>query len=215
MVGSGPTGCCDGGPCGDPCCEPSCGGVCGWFTRHGWGRRHECWDACCDGCCAPRPRFWASAEYLLWTVKDAPAPPLATLNRTGGLPVLGTPGTTVLIGGGDEGFNLRSGGRFTLGFGLPCLCDTGLEATYFFLADRTHGVGGQSTGIPSIGRPFTDVGPKLSGFPGNQNAQLVAFDGLVAGRVNVDTRNELWGVESNLRHQICCGCNYHVDVLGG
>ena len=198
--------CCDGGAC--------CGGLRGWFTRHCCGPTPSCSDACGDGCCAPRPIFWASAEYLLWTVRNASTPPLVTVNNTGALPVVGVPGTTVAVGGAQD-YDIRSGGKFTMGFGLPCLGNVGLETTYFFLGDRTTEEALSSKGVPSIGRPFINVGPQLSGFPGNQDAELVAFPGLVAGGIAVKTTSSLWGIEENVRLPIACGPTYKVDFLAG
>jgi hypothetical protein len=214
-----------GMPCGDAigapvplCCDDvsGCCGLGGWWC---WGKRlfthRECCDICCDGCCPPRPCFWARGEYLLWTVKDAPLPPLVTVNNIPGAPpVLGMMGTGVAIGGHGEDYDIRSGGRFTLGFGLPCLGNMGFETTYFFLASRTTSPSVNSGGVPGVGRPFTEVGAILSS-PGNQQAQLVAFPGVVAGRVVVAASNDLWGIEANFRNGLCCGCNYRVDFLWG
>src|SRR2546430_13181096 len=46
--------------------------------------------------------LWASAEYLLWRIKDAPAPvPLVTTSPPSSFGVLGNPGTAVLFGGSE------------------------------------------------------------------------------------------------------------------
>ena len=55
----------------------------------------------------------------------------------------------------------------------------------------------------------------MSGFPGNQNAELVASPGILSGAVTVKSTNELWGIEENLRYPMCCGCNWKVDFLAG
>jgi hypothetical protein len=203
------------GCCGDPCCDDVCCGICGlrgWFASRFCG--DCCWTCECDGCCRPRPVFWVSAEYLLWTVKNGNTPPLVTLNPNGfALPVIGVPGTQV-VSGGTQDYDIRSGGKFTLGFGLPCV-DFGLETTYFFLGDRMHQAAFASAGTPSLGRPFIDVGPETTGFPGNQNAELVALQGVLGGSVVVKTTSSMWGLEENIRQPICCGPNYKLDFLGG
>jgi hypothetical protein len=152
----------------------------------------------------------------MWTVKNGSTPPLVTQNLfPGALPVIGVPGTQV-VAGGTQDYDIRSGGKFTVGFGLPCLgVDFGLETTYFFLGDRSHMAAFASPGTPSLGRPFVDVGPALSGFANNANAELVALQGVVAGGVVVKTSSTLWGLEENFRQPICCGPNYKVDFLGG
>jgi hypothetical protein len=218
--GSGaPDGVASQGIMTDGCgCDDSCGDCCGlcgiprWFSR----RCGSCCDVCGDGCCAPRPTVWASAEYLLWTVRNGNTPALVTRNpNAGALPVIGVPGTEV-VSGGTQDYDIRSGGRFTVGFGLPCLgVDFGLETTFFFLGDRAHTAAFASSGTPSLGRPFIDVGPEVSGFPGNQNAELVALQGVLSGTVTVKTTSNLWGLEENIRQPICCGPNYKIDFLGG
>ena len=35
------------------------------------------------------------------------------------------------------------------------------------------------------------------------------------GLVTVQTGNDLWGVEGNLRHNLCGGCGWNVDFLWG
>jgi hypothetical protein len=152
----------------------------------------------------------------MWTVKNGSTPPLVTQNLfPGALPVIGVPGTQV-VAGGTQDYDIRSGGKFTVGFGLPCLgVDFGLETTYFFLGDRMHSAAFASSGTPSLGRPFIDVGPALSGFPGNQNAELVALAGVLGGNVTVKTTSSMWGLEENIRQPICCGPCYKVDFLGG
>src|SRR5262245_26931623 len=64
----------------------------------------ECCGPCCDCCgicCMPRPRFWASAEYLTWEMHGQNVPPLVTGSPTGtplaSAGVLGQPTTTVLF----------------------------------------------------------------------------------------------------------------------
>jgi hypothetical protein len=196
----------DGAPCAD------CG-----IGRHWW----NCvWDLddqcgnCCDGACAPRPRFWASGEYLLWVMKKAPMPDLVTQNSLGNAPVIGVPGTTTVIGGNQD-YNMRSGGRFTIGVAIPWT-DIGFEATAFFIGNRnTDASLGSADGSASIGRPFTNIGPAVNGFPGNQDAELVSFPGVLAGTVHVQTTSDLWGAEGNFRIPLSCGCNYKFDFLAG
>ena len=174
-----------------------CCGKTAWW--HKWTHRSK--DICCDPCataCGPRPCFWLRAEYLYWSVEDAALPPLVTVNPTGALPVIGIPGTVVAYGGTGNDFSYQSGGRFTLGFGLPCTCNQlGIEATYFFLAERTTSATFSSLGVPSIGRPFINQNPFFGGEngffgTGFADAELVALLGAVTGSVNVSTSTELW-----------------------
>ncbi len=195
------------GNCGQPGCD--------WLGNQPFDPCGNGCDPCCNGCCAPRSCFWISGEYLLWTVKSAPTPFLVTGNSTGNPPVIGVPGTQVLYGGTNQGLDIRSGAKLTLGFALPCTDhDLGFETTFFFLGDRSNNATFSSNGNPMIGRPYVEVGPQLNGFPGNQAAEIVAAPG-VPGSVTVRTTNDLWGIEENIRYPLCCGCNWKVDFLGG
>jgi hypothetical protein len=183
--------CCDAGPCRDA-------GPCGW-------------DCCPSSCCSVW-RFWGRAEYLLWTIKRGNTPvlvsgsPAGTPQTTAG--VLGQP-TTLPLYGGDIHNNLLSGGRFTLGVGVPGVDGLGFEGTYFFLGQRaTHFVAG-SNGTPILARPVTDV------TTGTPVSQLVAFPGVVNGSVAVNSDSRLWGFEGNLRCCLCSGCNGFLHLLGG
>jgi hypothetical protein len=226
-----PAPCCDSGACpaGDCCTGGSWWSNCclgRWCSSCGldrWCSNLHLFDgcACNDGCCPSRPCIWGKAEYLLWTVKSAPMPPLVTANPNAGVPpVPGMAGTEVAFGGHSDGFNLRSGGKFTVGFGLPCLGDMGFETTYFFLADRSSGASFASNGVPGLGRPFRETGavvfiaPTVPS-PTNLQAELVALAGVVSGNVKVKTDNELWGLEANFRNLLTCGPNYRVDLLWG
>jgi hypothetical protein len=214
----GPIG--PGGPMGTmgtvtDCGDCSCGCDCGLGIRS-WFHRGDCCDCCCDCCngCAPRPCFWISGEYLLWTVRNANTPALVTTNGAGALPVIGNQGTTI-FSGGTQDFDIRSGGRFTIGFNPAFMGNIGLETTCFFLGSRAQQAVVSSPGVPSIGRPFTNVGPTLTGFPGNQDAELVAFPGVLSGGVIVKTTNSIWGIEENARIPLSCGPTWKVDFIGG
>jgi hypothetical protein len=103
-----------------------------------------------------------------------------------------------------------------VGFAVPCTCNQlGIEATYFFLTDDNRSASfGPSSGIQSIGRPFVNVGtnPPANG----QDAEIVAAPANgVNGRVAINTSNQFWGAELNLRYPITCGCNWKLDILGG
>jgi hypothetical protein len=213
---------CSAPSCGDDAfssesCSPACPDVC--------SSSDVCCESCWCDCCLPRKNtFWLRGEYLLWTVKAMSLPPggLITVNTLGGFPALGNAGTFIAHGADDVGTNLRSGGRFTVGFGLPCLGEAGFEATYFFLGTRgtTATFGGDGTPGAAFGRPFTEVGPSVTPFPGNQNAELVSGNNLpsgvnTAGQAKVTTSNEFWGVEGNFRHNLCGWCCWNVDFLWG
>jgi hypothetical protein len=168
---------------------------------------------------APLSRIWLRAEYLLWWVEDGNVPPLVTTSPQAALGVLGEPGTRVLFGGSDGGFDYgtRSGGRFSALFWLDPCQTCGVEGVFFFLGQGSADFAAASAGDPVLARPF--VNPLL----GAQDAELVANlaqpdlpDLLpLAGRVTVSSRSRLWGAEANGRANLCRGCTYRVDLLGG
>src|SRR5262249_52390797 len=163
--------------------------------------------------CPGSGRFWASAEYLLWTIHQGSSPPLVTASPPGTPPgiatVLGHPSTLVVFGDGDLDYNMLSGARFTAGMALSSCGDLGAEASYFFLGRRRVNFVAGSNGVPFLGRPFFDVTP--DNVPG-EAAQQVAFPGSLVGAVSVNSSSKLWGVEGNLRARLACGCNYRLDA---
>jgi hypothetical protein len=191
----------------DMCCNPCPVFCCG---SHG---------ACCfDTCCGPCDRpycFWASADFLLWTIKDSRTTPLVTTSPVGTpqsmAGVLGT-GAAVLYGGPDIENEEFKGGRFTAGAWLDPCKTIGLEASFMFLGRRNNYFLAGSSGTPILARPFMDAG-------GFENAQLIAFPGVISGSVVVDSQSSLWGAEGNLRcHAWCCclcGGTFRADLLAG
>jgi len=199
----GPVGC---DPCGSICCDP-CAPACG--------------DGCCltNGCCADRGHFWFSGEYLLWAFKRDTLPPLVTGNSMGLPAALGTPGTTVLFGGGGTDNKDISGGRATVGFWC-CHCpDLGFEGSYFMLGqlNKTFSLG--SNGSLSLGRPLNVVNSTLDAtgalVPPGENVEQVALAPGTSGNVMVATSSRLWGAEANARYKWLCGECWHVDFLSG
>lgn len=101
-------------------------------------------------------RFYGKSEYLLWRLKDAPQPLVATTVAQGGaegaastalppgfqltLPLtqtgLDNVETAVILPGAGIHYAGRSGGRFTLGYWLDQEHDCGVEGTYFMFERR-------------------------------------------------------------------------------
>ncbi len=193
--------CCDDACCDNVCCDGACP----------TGPCPECWgQPCCPGC--TMDHVWGRAEYLLWWIRDGHIPTLVTASPADTpravAGVLGQNGTVPLFGN-ELQYNMFSGGRFTLGFGIPGTCNCGLEATYFFLGQRSINFAASSNGSPILTRPVTNV------LTGNVEPQLVAFPGVVVGTVGVSSSSRLWGAEGNARHRLLCGCNGYLDLLGG
>ncbi|HBI44176.1 MAG TPA: hypothetical protein DDY78_15185 [Planctomycetales bacterium] len=173
-----------------------------------------------------QPKFYACGEYLLWRFKKDTTPPLISTSQPRDFGILGRPTTQVLFGGDGLSSGTHSGARFTAGFWLDDCEHKAVEISGFFLPGDERQFQANSAMFPVIARPFFSV---------NRNAetvQLTAFPGLSTGNANVSNASNLWGLEANLRCNLCCGstgckdcCDcgcgrdggwtYRVDALGG
>src|SRR5439155_22332637 len=118
-----------------------------------------------------------SQEYLLWWMKSAPLPPLATRHPAGFVPALGDPNTRLLIGDSAD-LGERSGGPFTAPLPFNDTGTLGLEGGYFFLGTRTETLSASGTVTPgtgSVGRPYIDAAT------GREAAAVVAAPMFMAG----------------------------------
>jgi hypothetical protein len=159
-------------------------------------------------------RVWVDTEYLLWWMRGAHLPPLVTASPPGTpatqAGVLGAPGTVTLFGGDRVNDEVRSGGRFTLGAWLNDCQTLGVEGDFFMLSNQGTGFAASSTGNPILARPFFDA------TTGRPNSELVAFPGLLAGNVYANAGSTgLLGADALLRCNLCRGCNYRLDAIGG
>jgi hypothetical protein len=106
----------------------------------------------------------------------------------------------------------RSGARLTAGVWLDEDQDWGLEAGYFFLGSlgrKFNLAGDGSPGSQVIGRPF------FNPLTMAEDAEVVAFPGVLAGHVGVSTSSSLQGAEANVLCNLSCSCNHHLDALAG
>jgi hypothetical protein len=153
----------------------------------------------------------SSDEYLLWWMKSAPLPPLATRNPTGASPVLSDPNTRILIGDKAD-LGERSGGRFTTA--LPFTQDgtVGMEFGYFFLGTRTEtllAAGTNSPGGAALGRPYLDAAT------GRETAALIASPVFMAGEFRAASSARAQGAEANVVTDLLHGARWQIDGLVG
>ncbi len=155
-------------------------------------------NACSD--CASS-RFWFRGEYLLWRVKDAPAPiPLISANPNPlTIAALDEPGTTILFGEGSgqsTGFGWFSGVRLTLGGWIDDEQLFGWEIGGFMLERRSNlfnaasgGGGARVVAIPvNATEPFGLVNPA-----GETTQNSFGFPNQISAHLN----SRLWGMEAN------------------
>jgi hypothetical protein len=157
---------------------------------------------------APGPRFYLNAEYLLWWTRSDHTPPLVTTSSPNDFGFVGNPTTQVLFGGNLDR-NPYSGARLTAGYYLDDCGHTAIEVSGFILGQESARFMASSAQFPVIARPFFNLNQ------GTEFSQLVAFPGVSTGNVQINAPSRLWGAEANLRCNLCCGCDYKVDALGG
>lgn len=182
----------------------------------------------CDGCgpggcaaclgCPPvcnDGRIWFQSNYLLWWTKGNRLPALVTTSPEGTdravAGVLGVPGTTVLYGDERVDTGARSGLRYRLGMWLDPFLTTGIEGHYFYLGegDGSDDFSTFSLGDPILARPFFNV--QL----GRQDAQLIAFPGIVRGEIDIRTSSEMHSAGALVRQAWRRGPCHQVDLLAG
>ncbi|MFO0825059.1 MAG: BBP7 family outer membrane beta-barrel protein [Gemmataceae bacterium] len=160
-------------------------------------------------------KLWGSAEYLLWWTKDAgvPAPLVTTGPVTPNLaPVIGQPGTAILVGGNGVDIGTRSGGRFTIGGWLNQADTIGAELSYLFLGNRSvH----QTVGSPATpGSPFLAL-PFVNAQTGGESSTRLALPGGFSGIANLNISSSLQAAETNLLVNAFRGNGWTVNLLGG
>src|SRR5947209_5635059 len=168
--------------------------------------------ATCQPRGGPPARAWVSAEYLLWWIKGGGAPPLVTASPAGTPRDLAgvLPDATVLYPGNSLDSSVRSGGRYTGGLWFDNGQTLGVEGSFFFLGQQsTTFQTGQSAGDPILSRPVFN--PVL----GREDAELVAFPGVLNGGVTVSSFSRLLGADGNVLYNVLCGPSFRLDVLGG
>jgi hypothetical protein len=178
----------------------------GYYGDWGW-RPCCCWFDC--------QRFWARGEYLMWWTKGLFFPPLITTSTDGTAQadagVLGLASTSILAGAESVGREMRSGGRVRLGYWVDDCDSIGIEGSYFRLQSLSNGFSPSSVDTPILARPFTNLDPAS---PGEQ-AELVAFPGVLSGSIAVNTCSSFQGADVLLRKAVIQDCWYRVDCLAG
>jgi hypothetical protein len=157
----------------------------------------------------PGPRFYLNAEYLLWWTRSDRTPPLVTTSSNpADFGFLGSPTTQVLFGGTLDR-NPYNGARLTAGYYLDDCGHTAIEVSGFILGQETARFMASSAQYPVIARPFFNLNQ------GIEFSQLIASPGVSTGNVQISAPSRFWGAEANLRCNVCCGCDWKVDALGG
>ena len=214
-------GSCDGGSCDGGSCD-SMGGSCGCNSCQEGAFGRDAWRPCMT-LCFPQ-NGWVSFDYLNWNQKGMSLPPLVTTSQLntpqGNAGVLGVPSTTTLFGGNrvlDNGF---SGGRLQFGFWLDKCHTWGIGAEYFDLQERSESFNSTSTGAIGsqiLARPFFNIGNRVSNGVAEtgEDAQLVAYPGVLRGSVSARATSDLVGAGFHIRHRTNCSTECARDYLCG
>ena len=193
-------------------CTSSCvTGTCGRCVR--------CLPRCFPRC-GPRGRLWVRGEYLLWWAAGMDLPSLVTTSDAG-TPVADAgvlrPGlnTRVLVGDDDVLNEGQSGFRIRFGSDLGPRGRLRWEGEYLTLGEEAYRFSQRSdgNGSPILARPFFNINPRNQGTgafdpPPHEDAELVAYPGIVSGLVTVDATTEFQSAGGRLMWQLCCkeGC---------
>lgn len=198
--------------CGDPSCtDPSCTGLagdpsCTSGVADCLGRDRRCWD------------LWGGIEMLVWWTKGSNLPPLIGSNTDPAVPqnqasVITSPSYITLFGDGISGQDAQIGGRVTFGTWLDSTHNVGAGLRFFALEGAVDQFDVSSTGNPIVGRPFFNV--QLLPAPGQEDALLVAYPGLVEGDAHGSYKNNLLGAEGFLRVMMQRSQLRRVDLIAG
>lgn len=155
---------------------------------------------------------WTRFEYLWWQFKNGPVPvPLATQGGAFPTGLLGTPGGTVVLGGGDVEFDNASGARLSGGLWLNAERTLAWDASGFLFNKATFnaGVVSNAAGSPTLSRLFFDTTTgALAGF-------AISSPGVFAGNVQLEMYSRLWGADSNVRATLSDSNGLRFDGLVG
>jgi hypothetical protein len=155
---------------------------------------------------------WDIDEYLLWWVAPQPVPPLLVRSRTSSVPVLGAPGSTLIVGGGDLDSQEHSGGRFLYGWALDHDQLIGIEFAYFFLGTRSTTAAATSAGgpgDPALARPY------LFPLAETEHAISVARPGVTSGGLELVASTRVQGAEANGLTNLFANFGLRIDGLVG
>jgi hypothetical protein len=196
------------GACHGACASRQrCGGT-GGGRACGLGIIHQQLDCSLNLCCPdPCSRWWVQKDLLLWWVKGDNVPALVSSSPAGtpltDVGVLGLPATTTLFGG-PLADGMRVGSRLSVGYALDDCGTHSVVGSFWGLQNLTDDYRLSSTGNPALARPFFNVDRTVNA----EDAELVAYDGLLNGTVSANMSSELYSGNLGIRHRLkCCGDN--------
>jgi hypothetical protein len=155
------------------------------------------------------PRWYASAEYLLWWTRSTQLPTLITTSLPASNGILGAP-DTIPVQEGSFGQTLHGGARFGGGWWFTDDQVRGIDWRFMFLFRNGNDFTANTTEYPVLARPFFNVNTPFGPF-----AEVVGSPGLAAGAVTTHLDNSLWGAEINYRRYLRGNACARLDALAG
>lgn len=152
-------------------------------------------------------------NYVYWYLQKLRVPPLVSTGLEGSAAVLGEPGTVVLRGGN----RLKSRhGRF-IGFRNTAEVSVtervGIDATVFILERDSSNLTYRHHQYTPLARPYFDA---VTGAPRSEViAGFMPGVGTLAGSINIYSRVEVFGQDTNILYRWREGDNYRVNALVG
>jgi hypothetical protein len=141
----------------------------------------------------PLGPHWGTNELLYWWPTRHPIPALVVGTRNGSAPILGTEGTSVLVGNRALDIEPHAGGRFVTGSSLNHAETFGYEIAYFFLGTRSYRerISDLNTRVQSFGLPYTNA------VTGANETLLLAQPGMTNSALMASTSTRVQGWEVN------------------
>lgn len=168
-------------------------------------------------------RGWVGVNYLTAWMRQGPlGVPLVTTGSAADTNpgAIGEPGTVVLFGDGKIDYRMFQGIRGEVG----CFFDddnrysADISCFYFLPRHVNFNRGSDESGLPILSRPVFNVAKN------QENAFVISSlstdpdtgeDIIVAGKVAIDARAQIWGAEVNGRWHAYCGRRAHTQLLAG
>jgi hypothetical protein len=162
-------------------------------------------DNCSDFCgalfCGSPGRVWLRGEYLMWWTKGVELPPLVTTGSEFDPPeqagAIGYPNTQIIFGDRVVGADMRSGVRTTIGLWLDDCHRWSFEVEYLTIGSRSSSFSQSFLDNSVLARPYFNV------YLNTQASHLVAYPGLVEGRIDVEARSDFQSIGEWIGYNLC------------
>jgi putative beta barrel porin BBP7 len=156
------------------------------------------------------PRFWVDLGAAIYFLSPQRVPtPILTSGPPASFGILGQPGTTVLIGGGDVDYGTFNGTKLSAGAWFGCDRVWGIDATSWYLEQRGRTFSETSDGSFVLARPITDAVTNGSA------AALIAFPGFLAGSLAMENRLYFYNGDVNVARNLLSNKCTTIDALVG